>query len=542
MRVALLIALLLAIAAPAAQAAPQSVTAPGLTATIQTDPWSLTFTDGAGKVVLQETDAGLGRLGYSRGSNWFHATRATNVAQLNGRLTATLATDRSARRHDRADGAGRRRPPHPRDRAGAVGRRRHRHRLRGDPERGLLRVRRALQRRRPARPGGHQPGRGRPLSAAGQRRTSSSSNPPYGEGERARLDLLPGAVAAVQPRLRRAHRRRQHEPLPPRRPGRRRVERGRRRPTCSASTSSAGPTPRRRCAASPPTPAASRVAAAPWVFGPWFQTGQPNTIPLDEEAGIIKKLRDADAPVSAAETQLHYLPCGAQQGLDDYLAKRTKQFHDAGLARPRLLQPDAVQQLPEPSTTRRPRPACCRRTPSGQPSSYPSFVGGDGPLGFTQEPIAQFDFSNRRDRAVLREAGQGRLRPRLRRLDGGLRRVHGAGRCLVRRHAGRGDAQPLPDRSTTARSARIEEKLKRPLARFQRSGWTGAAKCSDIVWGGDPTTIWGFDGLQLGDPSRRWHGHVRGVGRWGSDIGGYTSFGSGVPVAASRTRRSRRSC
>ena len=36
----------------------------------------------------------------------------------------------------------------------------------------------------------------------------------------------------------------------------------------------------------------------------------------------------------------------------------------------------------------------------------------------------------------------------------------------------------------------------RPLARFVRSGWTGSARCSPIVWGGDPTIGWGFDGLR----------------------------------------------
>ena len=36
----------------------------------------------------------------------------------------------------------------------------------------------------------------------------------------------------------------------------------------------------------------------------------------------------------------------------------------------------------------------------------------------------------------------------------------------------------------------------RPVVRFQRSGWTGTARCSVNVWGGDPTTVWGFDGLR----------------------------------------------
>ena len=28
--------------------------------------------------------------------------------------------------------------------------------------------------------------------------------------------------------------------------------------------------------------------------------------------------------------------------------------------------------------------------------------------------------------------------------------------------------------------------------RFSRSGWTGTARCTVNVWGGDPTTVWGY--------------------------------------------------
>src|SRR5262249_31485997 len=35
---------------------------------------------------------------------------------------------------------------------------------------------------------------------------------------------------------------------------------------------------------------------APWAFGPWFQTGQPNTVPLTDEAAWLARLRAADAP------------------------------------------------------------------------------------------------------------------------------------------------------------------------------------------------------------------------------------------------------
>jgi hypothetical protein len=71
---------------------------------------------------------------------------------------------------------------------------------------------------------------------------------------------------------------------------------------------------------------------APWAYGPWIQTGQPNVVALDKEARIVRTLREADAPVSAAETQMHFLPCGAHRGRESYELARTQQFHAAGLA------------------------------------------------------------------------------------------------------------------------------------------------------------------------------------------------------------------
>ncbi len=63
----------------------------------------------------------------------------------------------------------------------------------------------------------------------------------------------------------------------------------------------------------------------------------------------------------------------------------------------------------------------------------------------------------------------------------------------------------------------------RPIIRFQRSGWTGTAPCAQVVWGGDPTTAWGFDGLRSSVRQALTLG-LSGVGIWGSDIGGFFAF------------------
>jgi len=64
-----------------------------------------------------------------------------------------------------------------------------------------------------------------------------------------------------------------------------------------------------------------------------------------------------------------------------------------------------------------------------------------------------------------------------------------------------------------------------PIVRFQRSGWTGTARCADDVWGGDPTTSFGFDGLSSAVKQALSIG-MSGVSRWGSDIGGYDTLAS----------------
>jgi alpha-glucosidase (family GH31 glycosyl hydrolase) len=64
----------------------------------------------------------------------------------------------------------------------------------------------------------------------------------------------------------------------------------------------------------------------------------------------------------------------------------------------------------------------------------------------------------------------------------------------------------------------------RPIVRFQRSGWTGSAACATVVWGGDPTTSWGFDGLRSAVTQALSVG-TSGVAIWGSDIGGFFALG-----------------
>ena len=69
---------------------------------------------------------------------------------------------------------------------------------------------------------------------------------------------------------------------------------------------------------------------------------------------------------------------------------------------------------------------------------------------------------------------------------------------------------------------RLEADTGRPLVRFVRSGFTGTAPHVPSVWGGDPTTGWGFDGLASALVNGLSMGSS-GIALWGSDIGGFLS-------------------
>ena len=261
---------------------------------------------------------------------------------------------------------------------------------------------------------------------------------------------------------------------------------------------------------------------APWTFGPWFQTGQPNRVDLAAEAEMMRVQREGDAPVSAAETQMHFLPCGAHRDDPGYNRARTQAFHGAGLAHLVYFNPSLCTSY-QPVWSQAAGEGLLIREQSGQPHTHPAFVGGGGPSGFTTEPLSQFDFTAPGTEAfyerLVREAidgdhdgwmedfGEG-VPPHGRAADGST------GTGLHNRY-------PVDYHCTVQR---IADRAGRPVVRHLRSGWTGAARCAPLVWGGDPTTVWDYDGLASGVKQALGIG-MSGVSRFGTDIGGYNTYG-----------------
>jgi alpha-glucosidase (family GH31 glycosyl hydrolase) len=256
---------------------------------------------------------------------------------------------------------------------------------------------------------------------------------------------------------------------------------------------------------------------APWWYGPWFQTGQPNEVP--EERDYLKLLQEADAPVSAAETHMRYLPCGQHADRRQHERDRTAFFHSRGLATLTYFQEKLCQSYTRAFEAARERDALIRNA-AGQPYVYPAYIGESQP---PTRPMALIDFTAPRAQELydlllgeavedghdgwMEDFGES-MPPDGRAADGTTGAQHHNAYPVGYHRAGQSFADRAP----------------RPLARFVRSGWTGVHPYAPIVWGGDPTTSWGFDGLESAVMNALGMG-LSGISTWGSDVGGYFALG-----------------
>lgn len=244
---------------------------------------------------------------------------------------------------------------------------------------------------------------------------------------------------------------------------------------------------------------------AAWFFGPWVQSDRDTR---------IDEMRAADVPTSVTATYTHYLPCGAQRGSEDALQARNAARNAAGTAVHTYFNPMiCVDLVPEFDNAE--DAGALLKTASGETYIYTY----QGSRNFT---VSQYDFST--------PAGIGAYKTLT---DEAL--AHGYEGWME----DFGEYTPLDgvaaDGSTgTAYHNRYVRDYHcgvaaatadagKPLARFVRSGWTGSAACSPIVWGGDPTVGFGFDGLESSVYQALSLG-TSGVGIWGSDIGGFFAF------------------
>jgi sulfoquinovosidase len=280
----------------------------------------------------------------------------------------------------------------------------------------------------------------------------------------------------------------------------------------------AGPAPldalRRYTAATGRQPAVAR-----WFFGPWYQTGHANHVPLAEEQWQAETL--GGAPASAAETHCRYLPLGEDRGHEESEQARTAFFHSRGLAVLSYINPlvgtDYAAAFDAAATA-----AALQRDRSGRPYLFQAYAGGRVP---PQTDETQYDFGSAQAAACWAEVA-GRIAAAG--YDGWMEdfgeytpldAVTNAGPPGTAAH----NRYPTAYHAAAASAAGdLERRYGRRLARFARSGWTGTAAVTPIVWSGDHTTSWGFDGLASAVTCGLSMG-ASGVAMWGSDTGGFMS-------------------
>lgn len=239
--------------------------------------------------------------------------------------------------------------------------------------------------------------------------------------------------------------------------------------------------------------------AAPWVFGPWYQ------------GAALQALRDADVPISVSQTYLHYLPCGGDRTGEP---ARTAAAHALGYAITTYVNPMICTSL-QPTYGDAVAAGALTTHQDGTPYVYQYFTSRFFDVG-------QFDFSAAAGRRAYGDVLQQAID------DGydGWMEDFGEYTPLDSRSADGRDAGATHNRYPTdyhCAAHDVARRQRRPIVRFQRSGWTGAARCAQVVWGGDPSTTWGFDGLRSVVTSGLGMG-LSGVSRWGSDIGGFFSL------------------
>ena len=515
-----------ALGAPSPAPASDAVVGAGtLRAEIETDPWRLRFVDGAGREVLGEATPTpvSGPLGFRAAGVWRHATRVVEGGLADGRFVATLATTDPLRRLAveiapdaegvvavRAEVVG---PGVDVDGVGAAFSGPDGERYLGFGERSNAVDQTGRDVENFVAEGPFQPEE-RPFLAAfippwayrPTREDATYYPVPWLLSTAGYGVLVDGAETSV-------FRLRDQRPDawsaevtgPP--AGQPTTE-PRPAPTSVRLRVFAGPRPadalRRMTAATGRQP-----AAAPEALGPWYHTERG----FGNERAILDGLQRADVPLSVGQIFVQYLPCANHRNQRPLQRSRVKLLHDRGLAATTYINPMMCASHPDWAEAVE-RGALGRRA-NGDPYTYEFSVRRD--------TVGQFDFSSAAGRALFgRLVGEaledghdgwmedyGEYSP----LD-----VHSAdgtpGRAMHNEYPTR---YHCATRDVTSASA--------PPLRYVRSGWTGTAACAPVVWGGDPTADWGYDGLASAIQNGLSMG-LSGVSTWGSDIGGFFQLGT----------------
>ena len=209
-----------------------------------------------------------------------------------------------------------------------------------------------------------------------------------------------------------------------------------------------------------------------------------------------------DVPTTVAQTYTHYLPCGDPPRQRAARARAARPATTASATRSPPTSTRTSARATSRSTTRRPRKGLFVKNPQGQPYLLTNPFTAD-------QMVSEIDFTHPGGRGALRPAARRRHRRRLRRLDGGLRRVHARPTRCSPTAAAAWRCTTATRCSTTAPPPRTPRKRGGDFAVFIRSGFHGVQPHARVVWGGDPNEDWSCtDGLCAALHQAREHGPV----------------------------------
>ena len=244
--------------------------------------------------------------------------------------------------------------------------------------------------------------------------------------------------------------------------------------------------------------------AAPWVLGPWWQPTGP------DDATLPARFRRQDVPGSLIQTYTHYLPGGGQNDATE--RAQVNRLHGAGYAATTYFNP-MISIKYAPVYGQAQRAGALLENRAGQPY----------PLHYNQYMVAEFDFTAPIGVSfyhhLLGEAVRNGY-------DGWMEDFgeYTPPDSLARNGTPGTALHNLYPKLYHCAAYALTSHQPRPVIEFDRSGWTGSAGCSPVVWSGDPTTDWdSVDGLPAMLTQGLNYGYS-GVGIYGSDIGGFFSL------------------
>ena len=208
-----------------------------------------------------------------------------------------------------------------------------------------------------------------------------------------------------------------------------------------------------------------------------------------DEARALRpgRRRAAGAPVSLVQTYTHYLPCGDAASGRASASARAPRAARRRACRHDLLQPDGLPSY-TPALRRGGAPGALPRTAAGAPYLY-RYARLDAVHG---RPVR---LHARRPARVFYDAARPKRSPTA--TTAGWR-TSASTRRSTRAPPTARPARPTTTstrRSTTARRATRRRRAARPSSASTARAGRAPRRCAQIVWGGDPTVDWGFDGL-----------------------------------------------